>query len=157
MNCQAQPEFENFKEPKNRFQGIDSCAGSSKPSMGSQEPSRNRVIVPARQATQAGGIHSLEWIPVLHKRLKVRARDGIFKLLRSRGIDPKEITPAYIAWRDGTRTLFLLCSQPPQTVLKFQHRVGNLNPAIGRGHDSRVGILSTAMGRGIDSRNRVWI
>jgi hypothetical protein len=31
------------------------------------------VIVPARQATQAGGIHSLESIPGLHKRLKIRA------------------------------------------------------------------------------------
>ncbi len=31
------------------------------------------VIVPARQATQAGGIHSLEPIPTLHKRLKIRA------------------------------------------------------------------------------------
>ncbi len=29
------------------------------------------VIVPARQATQAGGIHSLESIPGLHKRLKI--------------------------------------------------------------------------------------
>ncbi len=34
---------------------------------------RNRVIVPARQATKAGGIHSLESIPGLHKRLKIRA------------------------------------------------------------------------------------
>ncbi len=35
--------------------------------------SRNRVFVPARQATYAGGIHSLESIPGLHKRLKIRA------------------------------------------------------------------------------------
>ncbi len=35
----------------------------------------NRVIVPARQATQAGGIHSLESIPGPHKHLKVRAQD----------------------------------------------------------------------------------
>ncbi len=34
---------------------------------------RNRVIVPARQATQAGGIHSFESILGLHKRLKIRA------------------------------------------------------------------------------------
>ncbi len=33
----------------------------------------NRVIVPARQATQAGGIHSLALIPGLHIRLKIRA------------------------------------------------------------------------------------
>jgi hypothetical protein len=32
----------------------------------------NRVIVPARQATLAGGIHSLESIPGFHKRLKIR-------------------------------------------------------------------------------------
>jgi hypothetical protein len=37
---------------------------------GGSEPRRNRVIVPARQATEAGGIHSLESIPRLHKRLK---------------------------------------------------------------------------------------
>ncbi len=39
---------------------------------------RNRVgmvIVPARQATWAGGIHSLESIPWLHERLKIRAQD----------------------------------------------------------------------------------
>ena len=37
---------------------------------GGQEPSRNMVIVPARQATQAGGSYSLELIPWLHKRFK---------------------------------------------------------------------------------------
>jgi hypothetical protein len=35
---------------------------------------RNRVIVPARQATLAGGTNSLESIPGLHKRLKIRAQ-----------------------------------------------------------------------------------
>jgi hypothetical protein len=40
---------------------------------------------------------------------KVRAR--IFKLLRSPKIDSKEsISPAYVAWRAGTTTLFLLGS-----------------------------------------------
>jgi hypothetical protein len=35
-------------------------------------------------------------------------RDGIFKLLRSTGIDSMEpIRPAYVAWRAGTITLFL--------------------------------------------------
>jgi hypothetical protein len=33
----------------------------------------NRFIVPARQATEAGGIHSLESIPGIHKCLKIRA------------------------------------------------------------------------------------
>jgi hypothetical protein len=37
------------------------------------ETGRNRVIVPARQATKASGIHSLESILGLHKRLKIRA------------------------------------------------------------------------------------
>jgi hypothetical protein len=38
-------------------------------------------------------------------------RDGIFKLLRSPGIDSKEsIPPAYEAWRASTTTLFLLGS-----------------------------------------------
>jgi hypothetical protein len=32
------------------------------------------VIVPARQATYAGGIHSLESFPGLHKRLQIRAQ-----------------------------------------------------------------------------------
>ncbi len=38
---------------------------------GGQEPSRNRVDEPARQATQAGGIDSLELIPGLLKSLKI--------------------------------------------------------------------------------------
>jgi hypothetical protein len=39
------------------------------------------------------------------------SRDGIFKLLRSPGIDPKDsIPPAYVAWRAGTTTLLLLGS-----------------------------------------------
>jgi hypothetical protein len=38
-------------------------------------------------------------------------RAGIFKLLRSPGIDSKEsIPPGYVAWRAGTTTLFLLGS-----------------------------------------------
>jgi hypothetical protein len=42
------------------------------------------------------------------------ARGGIFKLLWSPEIDSKEsIPPAYVAWRTGTRTLFLLGSWPP--------------------------------------------
>ncbi len=49
--------------------------------------------------------------------------DGIFKLLRSPGIDSREsISPSYIAWRSGTATLFLLGSWPLWIVLKFQHR-----------------------------------
>jgi hypothetical protein len=37
---------------------------------------RNRVIVPARQATLSGGIGSLESIPGPHKSLKFRALKG---------------------------------------------------------------------------------
>jgi hypothetical protein len=51
-----------------------------------------------------------------------RCIDCIFKLVRSPGIDSKEsILPAFVAWQDGTKTLFLLGSQPPKLVLKFQH------------------------------------
>jgi hypothetical protein len=35
---------------------------------------RKRVIVPARRATLSSGIDSLESIPGLHKRLKIRAQ-----------------------------------------------------------------------------------
>ncbi len=72
----------------NRFQGISStayvaCAGIFKQFMGGKESSRKRVVVPARQATQPGGIGSLESIIGLLKCLNIR---------------------------DGTTTLFLLGS-----------------------------------------------
>jgi hypothetical protein len=55
--------------------------------------------------------------------LDVVYRDGIFKRLRSPGIDYKEsILPTYVAWRAGTTTLFLLRSWPPWIVIKYQHR-----------------------------------
>jgi hypothetical protein len=41
------------------------------------EPSRNRAVVPARQATLAGGIDSLEPILELLKSLKIRALGSI--------------------------------------------------------------------------------
>ncbi len=50
-------------------------AGIFKTSMGA----RKRVIVPARQATYAGGIHSLESIPGPHTRLKIRALSTFFR------------------------------------------------------------------------------
>ncbi len=41
-------------------------------------------------------------------------RAGIFKPLWRPGIDAKaSIPPAYVAWRAGTITLFLLCASPP--------------------------------------------
>ncbi len=42
-------------------------------------PSRNRVVVPARQATQPGGIGSLESILGLLKSLKIRAQIIYFR------------------------------------------------------------------------------
>jgi hypothetical protein len=52
----------------------ETCAGIFEQSMGGQEPSRNSVVVPARQATtQPGGIGSLESILGLLKSLKIRA------------------------------------------------------------------------------------
>jgi hypothetical protein len=48
-----------------------------------------------------------EFLASLHPPIQVR--DGIFKLLRSPGINFKEsIPPAYVSWRAGTTTLFLL-------------------------------------------------
>ncbi len=43
---------------------------------GGYAPSRNRVVVPARQATQPGGIGSLESILGLLQSLKIRAQDS---------------------------------------------------------------------------------
>jgi hypothetical protein len=48
-------------------------AGIFKQSMGARNRVGKGVIVPACQATKAGGIYSLESIPGLHKRLKIRA------------------------------------------------------------------------------------
>ncbi len=46
-------------------------------------------------------------------------RARILKLLGSSGIDSKaSLPPAYVAWRPVTRTLCLLCSQPPHRMFK---------------------------------------
>jgi hypothetical protein len=55
------------------------CAGIIAQSMGGKEQSRNRVVVPARQATQAGGNDSLESILGLLKSLKFGLCDGIIE------------------------------------------------------------------------------
>jgi hypothetical protein len=48
------------------------------------------------------------------KRVGVGHRAGIFKLFWSPGIDSSEsISPAFVAWRAGTTTPFLLGSWPP--------------------------------------------
>ncbi len=55
------------------------CAAAEKPVLEFENnqwgrgPSRNSVVVPARQATQPGGIGSLESILGLIKSLKIRA------------------------------------------------------------------------------------
>jgi hypothetical protein len=47
----------------------------------------------------------------LWTQLIEEVRDGFLKLLRSQVIESKEaIPPAYVAWRAGTTTLFLLGS-----------------------------------------------
>jgi hypothetical protein len=64
-------------------------------------------------------------MPDIHKSLKIRAqalspfthtyvlRARTFKCLWGPGTDSKElIPPAYVAWRDGTKTLFLLGALP---------------------------------------------
>jgi hypothetical protein len=45
--------------------------------LGTDEPSRQRVIIPARQATYAGGIYSLESILCFIKILKIRALKNV--------------------------------------------------------------------------------
>jgi hypothetical protein len=62
------------KKTKREEREVVTGAGIFKQSMGARNQDKNRVIVPARQATLAGGIHSLESIPGLHKRLKIRAQ-----------------------------------------------------------------------------------
>jgi hypothetical protein len=49
----------------------------------------------------------------VHRFFRHRIQSLNFKLLRSPGIVSKEsISPAYVAWRAGAITLFLLGSQP---------------------------------------------
>jgi hypothetical protein len=52
-------------------------AGILKQFMGAKEPSRNRVVVPARKAPHTDGIGSLESILGLHKSLKIRAQVSV--------------------------------------------------------------------------------
>ncbi len=47
-----------------------------------KEPSKNRVVVPIRQATKAGGIDSLESIPGLLKSLKILVLDSRYVIFR---------------------------------------------------------------------------
>ncbi len=50
--------------------------------------------------------------PSGNRTVDLPAKDSIFKLLRTPGIDSKEsIPPAYLARRDVTTTIFLLGSQ----------------------------------------------
>ncbi len=48
------------------------------------------------------------------------SRDGIFKHWRSPGIDSEQlISPAYVAWRAGTTTLFLIGFSAPKDCSKI--------------------------------------
>ncbi len=61
------------------------------------EPSRNRVVVPVRQASHAGGIGSFESIPGLLKSLKIRA----------------QVNPA---WREGYDGAYCGSVPPPPSL-----------------------------------------
>jgi hypothetical protein len=52
--------------------------------MGGKEPSSNRVVVPARQATQAGGLDTLESIPGFFKSLKIAPLDVVSRRLEEK-------------------------------------------------------------------------
>jgi hypothetical protein len=57
------------------------------------------VIVPARQATQAGGIHPLQSIHGLHKRLKILALSAVVASGRATNLathPPKDICSVYL-------------------------------------------------------------
>ncbi len=77
--------FRNFLRKKTIFRNFDQwseiwAVSAGRPLGQGVCPSLgNRVIVPARQAIEAGGIHSLESIPGLHKRLKIRAQANVSK------------------------------------------------------------------------------
>jgi hypothetical protein len=63
--------------------------------------------------------------PLIGNTKTPRAR--IFKLLRRSGIDSKEYIPAaYVAWRAGTTTLFLIRSWPPIDCFKIPVLCRNL-------------------------------
>ncbi len=69
----------------------------------------NWVLLPARQATLAGGIDSLELIPVLLKSLKIRAQSY---QLSSKSIWSKDSAEAnFVLSLDGSGTLCLGLAQ----------------------------------------------
>jgi hypothetical protein len=62
------------------------------------EPSRNSVVVPARQATQPGEIGSLESILGFFKSLKIRTEfRSPFKEVLRREIQGLKVLPVYIS------------------------------------------------------------
>ncbi len=75
-----------------------------------------------RQPGGHGGVH------LHHPHRKRGSRARIFKLLRSPRVNSKESTPpAYVAWQDGTTTLFLLRYSVPSPHRLFK------NSSTGRG------------------------
>ncbi len=64
-------------------------------------------------------LRQLGYTQLLSEESGSRAR--IFKLILSTRIDSKEpIPPVCVAWRTSTTTLFLLGSQPPYIIQKYQ-------------------------------------
>jgi hypothetical protein len=96
-SLRREPEFVNFKEPKNRFQGIDSVCLYSLEAAGTS----NRIVVPAL------GIDTV---------YKFGLRDGIFKLLRRAGIDSASLYSLAGRYDNPIPTRFLApveCSKIP--------------------------------------------
>ncbi len=60
-----------------------------------------------------------------HQRLNFHTKP-VFVNPNFKGAQQELIPPAYVAWRAGTTTLFLIGSEPSQNVLKFQHSTLNL-------------------------------
>ncbi len=65
------------------------CAGILEQSMGSQEPSWDRVIVPDRQGTKASGIDSFQSTPGLLKSLKISSLCWNFRTVKG-GLGTKQ-------------------------------------------------------------------
>ncbi len=95
---------------------------------GGQEPSRNRVVIPARQATQPGGIDSWESILGLLKSLKNRAQ---YQSLQSPDLDAKSAvlgcrmlieTPQLGLYNSGIRSGFSIRTLQLYTSTSLQDK-----------------------------------
>ncbi len=117
--------FLNFKEPRNRFQGIDSVSLYSLAGLYHNSiPTRFLSLIDGSKIPALAGrydntiptrfLASIECFKIpaqFHAFGSRMCRDGIFKLLRRPEIDSiKLILSVYAAWRAGTTTLLLLGS-----------------------------------------------